>query len=712
MKPSTPAALLCCACSAFAAPEKVPDKTVVMTFDDSVKSHLTVAAPLLKKHGFGATFFVTQAWMGEKDNYLDWQEIAKLDRMGFEIGNHSWSHMAMHGSEAAGFAEEEILKMERALAKVGVPKPTSFSWPGNHFGPETHAALRKLGYRFARRGPQPGIPSSETLGAGEPYDPAQNDPLLVPTSGLAVPSWTLEDFKKIVAPAKDGKIVVLQLHGTPDRLHPACSAPPGEFKAFVEYLADENFNVIAMRDLGKYVDSDHPPEDLLALQRFHRPDEPIAIPVKVEASKARAKPFLGFGAEWDSFSYDDNGVDEKDFATIAKRIEWMRIPLLRVMMLAKWCYLGDGQYDWNTRDMRELYRHLDLCQKLGISVYLTEWGCNGEWLEVPDVGSVADKKYAEIIGTYLDHLVSEKGYSCIKAFIFVNEPNLGAYGWEPWKKGVENVSAELKRRGLDRQIRFAGSDQSNGDDWHNMAVDQLRDCFGIYDNHKYANDEMVRPGKLFGYYKTLYDYALEHDREAATKPFIVGEAGLNDFARHPFGNKKIDTPYYGLFMADYAVQAVNAGSSAVFNWMLDDNSHQDFYWGLWKDKKHGLELRPCFHVWSLLSRCFPPGSAIHELGKYSADIRILAASIPNDAGGNDWSFCFVNRGGKPVAIELEIPGEGIRAFETYRYGNAPPKVDADGFPLPGLGSEIDLSKTTPLLCEGESVQILTTLPHP
>lgn len=36
--------------------EPVPDKLVVLTFDDSVASQATYVAPLLKKHGFGATF--------------------------------------------------------------------------------------------------------------------------------------------------------------------------------------------------------------------------------------------------------------------------------------------------------------------------------------------------------------------------------------------------------------------------------------------------------------------------------------------------------------------------------------------------------------------------------------------------------------------------------------------------------------------------------
>lgn len=42
--------------------EPIPDKLVVLTFDDSKASHYTVVRPLLKKYGFGATFFITEGF--------------------------------------------------------------------------------------------------------------------------------------------------------------------------------------------------------------------------------------------------------------------------------------------------------------------------------------------------------------------------------------------------------------------------------------------------------------------------------------------------------------------------------------------------------------------------------------------------------------------------------------------------------------------------
>ena len=53
----------------------VPDKLVVLTFDDASKSHYTVARPLLKKYGFGATFLVTEGFdfPTNKRDYMTWE---------------------------------------------------------------------------------------------------------------------------------------------------------------------------------------------------------------------------------------------------------------------------------------------------------------------------------------------------------------------------------------------------------------------------------------------------------------------------------------------------------------------------------------------------------------------------------------------------------------------------------------------------------------
>lgn len=75
----------------------IPDKLIVLTFDDGNQSDYTLVAPLLKQYNFGATFYVTSNcdWLGIPDRdawRLSWAPIKEMQRDGFEIGNHSYSH--------------------------------------------------------------------------------------------------------------------------------------------------------------------------------------------------------------------------------------------------------------------------------------------------------------------------------------------------------------------------------------------------------------------------------------------------------------------------------------------------------------------------------------------------------------------------------------------------------------------------------------------
>ena len=59
------------------------------------------------------------------------------------------------------------------------------------------------------------------------------------------------------------------------------------------------------------------------------------------------------------------------------------------------------------------------------------------------ISNVADLNYAEAIGTYLDYLINQRGYTCIRYFIMVNEPNYEVGDWDRWQSGIENVSVKV-----------------------------------------------------------------------------------------------------------------------------------------------------------------------------------------------------------------------------------------------------------------------------
>ncbi len=143
---------------------------------------------------------------------------------------------------------------------VRIPKPVSFAYPGNAIEPGAFPVLWKsLGIRFARRGGAPEYPYDE--GNGFAYEPGLDHPLLLPSAGDARPAWTLENVKRAIAQAANGRIAILQFHGAPDVEHPWVHTPPERFEEYMKYLHYEGFKAIAVRDLARYVDWRQKPDD-------------------------------------------------------------------------------------------------------------------------------------------------------------------------------------------------------------------------------------------------------------------------------------------------------------------------------------------------------------------------------------------------------------------------------------------------------------------
>jgi len=244
--------------------EPISDKLVVLTFDDAVKSHHSVVRPILKKYGFGATFFVTEGFgfPTNKTDYMTWEEIAELHADGFEIGNHTRDHFGVKPGNVDKLAEQVRAIADRCLEHK-IPAPVSFAWPGNAFDPAALAVLKENGILLARRGGSPEYPYKE--GRGVAYEPGLDHPLLIPSAGDARPDWTIDNFIAAVEQARRGRIAVLQFHGVPDHAHPWVHTSPEKFEAYMKYLSQHGYHVIAMRDLTKYVDPTVAPSDPLGV---------------------------------------------------------------------------------------------------------------------------------------------------------------------------------------------------------------------------------------------------------------------------------------------------------------------------------------------------------------------------------------------------------------------------------------------------------------
>jgi peptidoglycan/xylan/chitin deacetylase (PgdA/CDA1 family) len=71
---------------------QLPQRSVVLTFDDGYKSFRQLAYPVLKELGFPATLFVYTDYVGAGRNALSWQDLRALAAEGFDVQAHSKTH--------------------------------------------------------------------------------------------------------------------------------------------------------------------------------------------------------------------------------------------------------------------------------------------------------------------------------------------------------------------------------------------------------------------------------------------------------------------------------------------------------------------------------------------------------------------------------------------------------------------------------------------
>lgn len=489
------------------------------------------------------------------------------------------------------------------------------------------------------------------------------------------------------------------------------------------------------------------------------PDSQVTL---AQVDSQATHPLWGVGVEWDPGFWQhfnrDLGVTEADWELVTNRLRWMRPAFVRMMVQTKWCYRDGADFDWESVEMKSLYRHLDFCQAHGITVILTDWGCEPEWLKAPGIADVGDPKYAAAIGQYMQHLIETRKYTCIRYFIMVNEPNLEVKNWERWKKGITQVAEEFKQRKLEGHVALVGSDESGNEKWHRKAVDQLSSILDIYDIHRYTTLEELTSSKLQQIFQAEWAYADTADQVARTQGIaqgqnlrhhlkLVGEAGLFSPGFSSSNNPLHDKYEYGIYMADYAIQAFNASSSAVSAWMLDDSSHPGFTWGMWRDKSEQFRLKPWFYTWALLSRYVQAGDSAprdpnqymygsaspHSLTFDTSGIRGLAVLYPKAPPASStlppppvqsvgvqeltcqWTICLVNRTGQAHTIRVRIPHDSHevaprQSFRHYLYAPDSQKVDPDGFPLHVRTTEDDLSEGIDIALPANSFALVTSLP--
>ena len=85
--------------------QPLPEKPVLITFDDGYRDNYVNAFPILQKYGFTASIFLVSDFMDRFDNYLTWEQVQEMSEAGINMESHTLSHV-----ELAGLPHDELYK--------------------------------------------------------------------------------------------------------------------------------------------------------------------------------------------------------------------------------------------------------------------------------------------------------------------------------------------------------------------------------------------------------------------------------------------------------------------------------------------------------------------------------------------------------------------------------------------------------------------------
>lgn len=132
---------------ALSGREALPAKPVILTFDDGYADAFTYAFPLLRRHGFAGTFFITVNLIG-RPGYLTWDQVRALDAAGMDIESHAMEHKPMTAFGPAGLAYE--MGTARAILSQQLGHEVRFfAYPSGAYSAATIQGAANNGYYAA-----------------------------------------------------------------------------------------------------------------------------------------------------------------------------------------------------------------------------------------------------------------------------------------------------------------------------------------------------------------------------------------------------------------------------------------------------------------------------------------------------------------------------------------------------------------------------------
>ena len=139
--------------------QELPEKPVILSFDDGYEDNWRVVLPMLEERGMKAVFYVVTNDIGQP-GYMTWDNLFDLERSGMEIGSHTANHIPL--TTLTPTEQRDELRLSKLLLEWrGMKTIYSFSYPNGAYDDTIVAMLAEENYLTAVTG-EAGLNTFET----------------------------------------------------------------------------------------------------------------------------------------------------------------------------------------------------------------------------------------------------------------------------------------------------------------------------------------------------------------------------------------------------------------------------------------------------------------------------------------------------------------------------------------------------------------------
>ena len=125
----------------------LPEKPVMLTFDDTDLEQFTVAVPAMKEHGFKGVFFIMTVSL-TRPHYMSKEQVKQLADEGHAIGSHTWDHHNLKKYTGEDWVTQ-IEKPSHLLETITGKPIYYFAYPFGLWNKEAILELKKRGIKAA-----------------------------------------------------------------------------------------------------------------------------------------------------------------------------------------------------------------------------------------------------------------------------------------------------------------------------------------------------------------------------------------------------------------------------------------------------------------------------------------------------------------------------------------------------------------------------------